>query len=160
MRVPGTSQTHNGVDTDGSDFQDTFEDSFDSSHVDRPTTDSISGAWTHQGDAGRGKAANDIQPFSAWTRYGEPRRERPVDDPQLVSGGSGWWKEQMLVDRSLRTMAGLTSMFALIMMILSIRYLPDLLASKNETSTSVGSQTGQDCGSLETTNVVSSKCSL
>ena len=158
MRVSGTSQTHSGVDTDGSDFQDTFEHAFDSLHVDRPTSHKLSGTWTRYRDVGRGKAANDVEHSSAWTRYGGPRREKPVNDPQIASGGSGWWKEQMLVDRSLRTMAGLTSMFALIMMILSIRYLPDLIASKNETSTSVGSQTGQDCRSLETTNVVSSKC--
>ena len=139
MHISGTSQNHGGVDADGSDVQDTFEDSFDSLHADRPTSNKLSGAWT---------------------RYGEPGRERAVHNPEIASGGSGWWKEQMLVDRSLRTMAGLTSIFALIMMILSIRYLPELIARKNITSSSVGSQTVQDCGSLEATNVVSGKCWL
>ena len=152
MQDSGTSQTHNSVDTDGSDPQDGFEDSL---HADRPTIHELSSTWTRSSDASRGRATNDIQHFSAWTRYGEPGREKAADNTRFTSGGRGWWKQQMLVDRSLRTMASLTSMFALIMMILSIRYLPDLFARKSINSTSVGSQSGQDCRSLETTNSVS-----
>lgn len=61
----------------------------------------------------------------------------------------------MLVDRSLRIMAGLTSLFAFIMMIICIKYWPELSNRKNTGSTSVGSNIGQDCGTLESTNVVS-----
>ncbi|KAL8795183.1 MAG: hypothetical protein Q9195_002338 [Heterodermia aff. obscurata] len=152
MQVPATSQTHSGVNTDGSDSRDALQDGFDSSHLDRPTSHSISDTWTRYGDAGRGQAANSVGQVSAWTRYGEPSQEKVFDDTQIASGASGWWKQQMLVDRSLRSMAGLTSIFALGLMILSITYLPDLLARKSLNSTSVGSRTGQDCGSLETTN--------
>ena len=56
----------------------------------------------------------------------------------FASGRKGWWKEQMLVDRSLRTMAGLTSLFALIMAIICFKYLPQLAERPNQSSTSVG----------------------
>ena len=160
MQVSGTSHTHDSFDIEGRDSQDCFEGSSSGLHVDRPPNYGLSSTWTGNGDASRGKAANDIENISAWTRYGDPSRERAVDNTRFASGRSGWWKEQMLVDRSLRTMAGITSMFALIMLILSIRYFPEFLARKNTDSTSVGSQTGHDCGSLETTNVVSINCCL
>ena len=158
MQDSGTSQSYNGVDTDESGFRDTFENSFHGLLLDRSTNHKLSSTWSRSGTASPGKATDSIQQFSAWTRYGEPNRKRDADNTQLASGGSGWWKEQMLVDRSLRTMAGLTSMFALIMVIISIRYFPELLARRSANSTSVGSHTGQDCKSLETTNIVSYGC--
>ena len=157
MQVSGTSQTHS-VDIDGRDSQDIFQGSSSGLHVDPPPDDELSDTCTRNGDASRGEAANDIENVLAWTRYGDPSREKAVENTRFASGRSGWWKQQMLVDRSLRTMAGTTSLFALIMMIFSIRYFPYFLARKNPDSTSVGSQTGHDCGSLETTNVVSNKC--
>ena len=145
------------MDTDGSDPQDSFENGL---HADRSTNHELSSGWTRSRDASRGKPINNIQHFSAWTRYGDPNRERVADNTRLAPGGSGWWKQQMLVDRSLRTMAGLTTIFALILLVLSIRYLPDLVARKSMNSTSVGSQSGQDCRSLETTNSVRYECWL
>ena len=109
------------------------EDSFDGSHLDRPLTYKSTGAWA---------------------RIGHADREKGNGNNGFASGRSGWWKEQMLVDRSLRSMAGLTSLFALIMVIICIKYLPELLGRHNETSTSVGSNSGVSCERLEGTNVV------
>ena len=87
--------------------------------------------------------------------YGDVDREQGVNDIRFASGRSGWWKQQMLVDRSLRSMAALTSLFASIMTIICIVYMPKLVGRHNVTSTSVGSDTGTSCESLEGTNVVS-----
>lgn len=73
---------------------------------------------------------------------------------QFATRGKGWWKQQMLVDRSLRSMAALTGTFALIMVIICLAYLPDLRHRMNDHSTSVGGSR-QSCESVERTDVVS-----
>ena len=52
-------------------------------------------------------------------------------------------------------MAGLTSLFALILLIITLKYMPEYFDRQNMGSTSVGSNIGQDCKNLESTNVVS-----
>lgn len=77
-----------------------------------------------------------------WSRFG--RRSRDVsDDPdnpgaEFAYGGPGWWKHQMLADRSFRTMAALTTVFAFIMVIICLVHLKELTHRANKTSTSVG----------------------
>lgn len=136
-----------GKDSDTT--QRVFQDSFDSLPTDRPPTYRSADAWTRCDDLRQEKGAN------GWVRFGGPGQEKGVEENQPASGGKGWWREQMLVDRSFRSMAGLTSLFAFIMMIICIRYMPELLGRKSQGSTSVGSKIGQSCRSLEGTNVVS-----
>ena len=98
--------------------------------------------------------APTIESTSALTRYREVDQGQGVNDIQFATGRSGWWKQQMLVDRSLRSMAALMSLFAVIMTIVCIVYMPELVGRHNKTSTSVGSNNGRSCESLEATNVV------
>ena len=111
------------------------------------------GDWARYGNEDREKGRH--QSASTWTRSGDASWDKADEDKQFTTTRGGWWKEQMLVDRSLRVMAGLTSLFAFIMIILCIRYMPDLSDHKNTWSTSVGPHSGQDCGTLESTNLVS-----
>ena len=90
-----------------------------------------------------------------WARYEDVDPAHGAKDICFASRRSGWWKQQMLVDRSIRSMAALTSLFALIMTIVCIVYMRELVGRHNETSTSVGSNSGESCESLEATNVVS-----
>lgn len=97
---------------------------------------------------------------SAWTRHADASEENGTNNSRFASGRRGWWKEQMLVDRSLRSMAALTFSFALIMTIVCVIYMPDLIRRHNGTSTSVGSKTGHSCQSLEASNAVGwTRCS-
>lgn len=77
-----------------------------------------------------------------WARFGRRSRDAAddVDSPgaQFAYGGPGWWKHQMLSDRSFRTMAAVTTIFAFIMSVICIAYLKDLTHRPNKNSTSVG----------------------
>lgn len=75
-------------------------------------------------------------------------------DGQFAHGKDGWWKQQMLVDRSLRTMAGLTFLSAMIMLIIIVAYLPQFTKRLNKSSTSVGGKDGESCHSMESRNIV------
>jgi hypothetical protein len=55
----------------------------------------------------------------------------------FVKSKTGWWKRQMLVDRSLRTMSALTSVFAIIMWIVVFACLKSFSHRTNKNSTSV-----------------------
>jgi hypothetical protein len=61
----------------------------------------------------------------------------------------------MLVDRSLRSMAALMTVFAVAMIIIVIAYAKDFANRANLNSTSVGSKEGEDCHSMEARNIVS-----
>lgn len=67
---------------------------------------------------------------------------------------AGWWKQQMLVDRSIRSMAALTTLFAIIMLVICAINLPRFLKRSNIHSTSVGPNVGQSCAGVERQNVV------
>ena len=73
----------------------------------------------------------------------------------LTVGEKGWWRRQMLLDRSLRSMAFLMTLFALAMFVLCAAYFRDFLNRGNRRSTSVGGAKGQSCGKIESMNVVS-----
>ncbi|KAL8818853.1 MAG: hypothetical protein Q9223_002597 [Gallowayella weberi] len=78
----------------------------------------------------------------AWARFGRPSREASEDrdnsGAEFAYGGPGWWKHQMLADRSFRAMAALTTLFAIIMVIICLVHVRDLAHRPNKASTSVG----------------------
>ena len=67
---------------------------------------------------------------------------------------SGWWNHQMLFDRSLRFMAALMTLYAVIMTIICAAYLKDFVHRGNPHSTSVGQNKGKSCTSLQGTEIV------
>ncbi|KAI4187151.1 MAG: hypothetical protein LQ346_005544 [Caloplaca aetnensis] len=77
-----------------------------------------------------------------WARFGRRSRDgsEDPDNPgaHLAFGGPGWWKHQMLADRSFRTMAALTTLFAFIMVIICLVHSRDFANRANKSSTSVG----------------------
>ncbi|PQE29641.1 Peptidase C78 ubiquitin fold modifier-specific peptidase 1 2 protein [Rutstroemia sp. NJR-2017a BBW] len=76
------------------------------------------------------------------------KRTSSTFDGNFAHGKDGWWKKQMLVDRSLRTMAGLTFLSAMIMFIIIIVYLPAFSHRLNKSSTSVVWKAGILCDAL------------
>lgn len=92
--------------------------------------------------------------FGAWAKYSSSSPEIPSSEEQFAVSESGWWKQQMLVDRSLRSMAALTTVFATIMVIVCCTYMSDFVYRWNPNSTSVGSKKPKSCRSTENTNVV------
>ena len=81
-------------------------------------------------------------------------RQSYTSQPRLAVDRGGWWWHEMLVDRSLRSMAALTSVFALMMVILCCVYLPAFASRPNKNSTSVGGQSGESCKTMEGKNTV------
>jgi hypothetical protein len=81
-------------------------------------------------------------------------RRHSTFDGNFAQGKPGWWKKQMLVDRSLRSMAAFTAICALIMLIIVISYLPAFAKRLNRNSTSVGGNSGESCASMESKNIV------
>ncbi|KAI9816742.1 MAG: hypothetical protein M1827_001387 [Pycnora praestabilis] len=75
-----------------------------------------------------------------------------IFEGQFAIDNGGWWNRQMLVDRSLRAMAALMSVFALIMVIIVIVYFKDFITRENKHSTSVGGKEGS-CKTMEGKNV-------
>lgn len=73
---------------------------------------------------------------------------------EFAVGRRGWWKRQMLVDRSLRLMAALTTIFAVILVLICAVYFRRFLQRRNRHSTSVGAETGERCDILETQTTV------
>ncbi|KAL8933996.1 MAG: hypothetical protein Q9211_005466, partial [Gyalolechia sp. 1 TL-2023] len=95
---------------------------------------------------------------ATWTKFARRSRDR-FEDPdspeaKLAYGGPGWWKHQMLADRSFRTMAALTTVFAFIMVIICLVNFPNFAHRANKHSTSVGGKANQTCSSMEGKNVV------
>ncbi|KAE9375206.1 hypothetical protein N431DRAFT_402552, partial [Stipitochalara longipes BDJ] len=71
----------------------------------------------------------------------------------FAHGKPGWWHKQMLVDRSLRSMAGFTAGCAIAMFIIVCSYLSAFAKRPNRRSTSVGGRTGESCDVMEKQNV-------
>lgn len=103
---------------------------------------------------GSGVTSNLKRIWSKSTAFTKPRASSTFDG-HFAQGKGGWWKKQMLVDRSLRSMAGFTFLCALIMFIIMIVYLPAFYDRLNKQSTSVGGKDGESCGSMESRNIVS-----
>ncbi|KAL8720784.1 MAG: hypothetical protein Q9181_007852 [Wetmoreana brouardii] len=79
-----------------------------------------------------------------WAKFAR-RSHEDSEDPtglgaQFAYGGPGWWRHQMLADRSFRTMAALTSLFAFIMVIIVLTHSGELAHRANKSSTSVGGE--------------------
>ena len=66
-----------------------------------------------------------------------PSHRTSTSSRVFAKTGPGLWKNQMLVDRSLRGMALLTSIFALVMLIIVFVWLPPFIRLGNTESTSV-----------------------
>lgn len=78
-----------------------------------------------------------------------------LDQPALdfAKSGTGLWKNQMLVDRSLRGMALLTSIMAIGMLIVVFVWIPDYSRNSNAQSTAVFADE-ESCKSASTKNLV------
>jgi hypothetical protein len=63
----------------------------------------------------------------------------------------------MLVDRSLRLMAGFTAVCAITMFIIVLSYFPAFVKRRNPHSTAVGGKEGEGCDVMEKKNVVGGK---
>ena len=74
-------------------------------------------------------------------------------DGNFAHGKPGLWSKQMLVDRSLRSMAVFTAVCAVIMWIVVFSYLGPFSDRLNPNSTSVGRKDGESCSEAETRNV-------
>lgn len=81
-------------------------------------------------------------------------RTNSTFDGNFAHGKPGWWKKQMLVDRSLRSMAVFTATCAVIMFIIIFSYLKDFTTRLNTHTTSVGGSSGESCSEAESRNVV------
>ncbi|KAL8690078.1 MAG: hypothetical protein Q9218_004392 [Villophora microphyllina] len=92
--------------------------------------------------------------WKKFVRRSRDDSEDPNPGAQFAYNGPGWWKHQMLADRSFRTMAVATTLFAFIMVIICLVHLPELAHRANRTSTSVGGKANQTCESMEGKNVV------
>ncbi|KAL8714240.1 MAG: hypothetical protein Q9220_001969 [cf. Caloplaca sp. 1 TL-2023] len=93
--------------------------------------------------------------WTKWARRSQDGSGDPDDSgAHLAYGGPGWWKHQMLADRSFRTMAALTTLFAFIMSIICFAHLRQFAHRANKTSTSVGERADRTCSSMEGSNVV------
>ena len=80
-----------------------------------------------------------------------PVRRHPAAEVEPTRIGRGLWKDQLLVDRSLRGMAALTGLFAIAMLILICAYSKLFSNRSNKNTTSVGGQT-KNCKTVTMTN--------
>ena len=95
-----------------------------------------------------------LGPGDALIPLEEPNQDAPAFPTQLAVVQGDWWKRQMLVDRSLRVMAGLTVVFALVLLAVCLYHLKPFLNRLNKNSTSVGWGDGDDCATVENKNIV------
>ncbi|KKY23241.1 hypothetical protein UCDDS831_g02972 [Diplodia seriata] len=84
----------------------------------------------------------------SWSLVG--RENAMPEEREATRLGSSWWRREMLVDRSLTGMAALTSLFAVIMLIVCISASPEFShqLEKNPNSTSIAFHKGH-CKSVE-----------
>ncbi|OAL47207.1 hypothetical protein IQ07DRAFT_133397 [Pyrenochaeta sp. DS3sAY3a] len=80
-------------------------------------------------------------------------RRHPAADIQPTRIGPGVWKDQLLVDRSLRTMAATMTLFAVAMIILIATHAKFFSNRSNRNTSSVGGDTGS-CETVTTRNTV------
>ena len=78
---------------------------------------------------------NDTRPHQSRTSLTALSRHsigvHASSEKQFATGEGGWWNRQMLVDRSLRFMAALTTIFAIIMIALRCTYMSDFVNRSN-----------------------------
>ena len=98
------------------------------------------------------EASKKPQSTSAWSRYRTSLRQHFETEPTVRP--PGWWNDQMLFDRSLRSMAILMTFYATILSIVCIAYFKEFLRRENPHSTSVGQKKGQSCKSLQGVDIV------
>ncbi|KAL1623166.1 hypothetical protein SLS54_004653 [Diplodia seriata] len=84
----------------------------------------------------------------SWSLVG--RENAMPEEREATRLGSSWWRREMLVDRSLTGMAALTSLFAVIMLIVCVSASPEFShqLEKNPNSTSIAFHKGH-CKSVE-----------
>ena len=99
-----------------------------------------------------GETLKEPPSSSAWCQYPSHLRRSFVTEPVIKP--SGWWNHQMLFDRSLRSMAALMTLYAVIMTGICAGYLKDFVHRDNPHSTSVGQNKGKSCTSLQGTEIV------
>ncbi|KAF2182555.1 hypothetical protein K469DRAFT_476074, partial [Zopfia rhizophila CBS 207.26] len=78
-------------------------------------------------------------------------RRHPAAEIEPTRIGRGIWKDQLLVDRSLRSMAACTTLFAVGMFIVIATHLKPFSKRVNKFTTSVGGET-KDCKTVTHTN--------
>ncbi|OCL07707.1 hypothetical protein AOQ84DRAFT_246597, partial [Glonium stellatum] len=77
--------------------------------------------------------------------------EEPIYETEFARIGKGWWKDQQLVDRSIRSMALLTTVFAIAIVVVCIINMKLFYERPNWHSTSIGGET-KSCKSVARTN--------
>ncbi|PSN67244.1 hypothetical protein BS50DRAFT_472197, partial [Corynespora cassiicola Philippines] len=78
-------------------------------------------------------------------------RKHPAAEIRPTRIGRGVWKDQLLVDRSLRSMTALTACFAIAMIVVIIIYMKPFVNRSNKETTSVGGST-RSCKQVTHTN--------
>lgn len=99
-----------------------------------------------------GETLKELPSNSAWCKHPSHLRRSFEAEPTIKP--SGWWNHQMLFDRSLRSMAALMTLYAVIMTGICASYLKDFVHRDNPHSTSVGQNRGKSCTSLQGTEIV------
>lgn len=110
---------------------------------------------TRQRQGFKSKAGPKVQ--QRWWRKPEnglPQRTGTTFAGNFAHGKPGWWHKQMLVDRSLRSMAAFTTVCAIVMLIIVLCYAPAFYRRLNKGSTSVGGSGGENCRTVESRNLV------
>ncbi|KAF1851391.1 uncharacterized protein K460DRAFT_272419 [Cucurbitaria berberidis CBS 394.84] len=79
-------------------------------------------------------------------------RRHPAAEIEPTRVGRGVWKDQLLVDRSLRTMAATMTAFAIAMIILIATYATHFNGRPNPNTTSVGGDNTRSCKDVTKTN--------
>ena len=87
-----------------------------------------------------------------WRR---PLRSRWFNKGEITSSPPGWWGDQMLFDRTLRSMAALMTLYAFIITVICARNFKPLITRSNKSSTSVGLNKDKMCKDLKSTEIVS-----
>lgn len=91
---------------------------------------------------------------SIQSEYSRSSRAASSFGGDFAVGRAGWWKQQMLVDRSFRSMAALTTILAIIMLAICAANLSRFRNRSNTNSTSVGPNKGSSCAAVERQNLV------
>jgi hypothetical protein len=84
-----------------------------------------------------------------WRRRPRLREGTTTFEGHFAHAKPGWWHKQMLVDRSLRSMAGFTAVCAVAMLIIIFSYLSAFVKRTNLKSISVGGRAGESCAVME-----------
>ncbi|KAL2071138.1 hypothetical protein VTL71DRAFT_12373 [Oculimacula yallundae] len=109
---------------------------------------------THQDSEPRQRKGFKSNVQQIWSKRSvRSARTTSTFDGNFAHGKPGWWKKQMLVDRSLRTMAAFMAVCTFVMFIIIFTHLGDFKNRINTHTTSVGGKDGESCKSVEKKNV-------